>query len=93
MDDEGREREALYERTERLSTSLMTMGSQLKEAIEGVNRTAAASAGDPDQPIGKLVRILNNQLLALTHLDARTDDLATKLDSLSNGKSLPLHLA
>ena len=87
MDDEAREREALYERSERLSTSLINMGVQLKEAIEGVNRAAAASAGNPDQPVGKLVRILNNQLLALTNLDARTDDLTAKTDTLTNGES------
>ena len=87
LDEDGREREVLYERAERLSNALVAMGHQLKEAIEGVNAAAATSVGDPNQPLGKLVRILNNQLQALTHLDARTDTLATKLDKLSMGGS------
>ena len=85
LDEDGRERELLYERAERLSNALVSMGHQLKEAIDGVNAAAATSMGDPNQPIGKLVRILNNQLQALTHLDARTDALAAKLDNLSMG--------
>lgn len=89
LDEEGREREMLYERAERLSSSLVSMGQQLTAAIEGVNTAAASSLGDPTQPIGKLVKILNNQLLALTHLDARTDDLTAKVQSLSMGARSP----
>ena len=91
-DEEGREREVLYERAERMSGALVAMGVQLREAIEGVNAAAAASMGDPNQPLGKLVRILNNQLQALTHMDSRTDDLAGRLDSLSAGVLLTVAL-
>ena len=34
MDDESQERDALYEQAERLSNSLVTMGQQLREAVE-----------------------------------------------------------
>ena len=47
---------------------------------------AAMSMGDPNQPLGKLVKIMNNQLQALTHLDARTDDLAARVELVSSGR-------
>ena len=42
--------------------------------------------GDPNQPLGKLIKIMNNQLQALTHLDARTDDLAARVDTITSGQ-------
>ena len=78
---EGRDRDLLYERAEELSKSLVVMGDQLKEAVERVNVSATNSIASTNQPLGKLVRILNNQLQALTHLDARTDELSAKLDA------------
>ena len=34
LDSDGQERDALYEQAERLSNSLVTMGQQLREAVE-----------------------------------------------------------
>ena len=53
--------------------------------LQGVNAVAAVSMGDPNQPLGKLIKVLNNQLQALTHLDARTDQLAAKVDAVTSG--------
>ena len=44
---------------------------------------ASASMGDTSTPLGKAVRILNNQLQALTAIDERTDALETRLERLS----------
>ena len=52
------------------------------------SRRAAANLGDGSGPLGKLVRVLNNQLNALMQLEAQTDELSGKLASLqtsSNG--------
>lgn len=49
---------------------------------------AATSMGDPTQPLGKLVKIMNNQLQALTHLDMKTDDLAARVEAVSSGESI-----
>lgn len=70
----------------------MSMSQQLRAATEGVNSAAASTAGDPSQPAGKLVRILNNQLLALTHLETRTDELTSKVQELSTGEATALLL-
>ena len=50
---------------------------ELCDVCAGVN----ASLGDPDTPLGKVVRILNNQLQALTHVDERTASLQARLDA------------
>lgn len=44
---------------------------------------ASASMGDTSTPLGKAVRILNNQLQALTAIDERTDALEARLEKLS----------
>ena len=69
--------------------SLLGCHSYLKSALlqQGANAVAAQSMGDPNQPLGKLVKIMNNQLQALSHLDARTDDLSTKVEALTSGES------
>ena len=54
------------------------------ESVQGVNAVAEVSMGDPNQPLGKLIKVLNNQLQALTHLDARTDQLAAKVDAVTS---------
>ena len=43
---------------------------------------AAASLGDAATPLGKVVRILNNQLQALSQVDARVDDLQQRLSDV-----------
>lgn len=39
--------------------------------------------GDTSTPLGKAVRILNNQLQALTAIDERTDALEVRLEKIS----------
>ena len=43
---------------------------------------AAAALGAPDTPLAKAVRILNNQLQALTTIEARTGELEGRLAQL-----------
>ena len=43
---------------------------------------AAASIGNPSTPLGKAVRILNNQLQALTSVDEQTSMLEARLEKL-----------
>ena len=60
--------------------------SNLKNKVTpDVPAGAAASAGDPSTPLGKAVRILNNQLQALTSIDEHTDALDARLEKLSTG--------
>lgn len=75
MDDDATERERLYDKAEALSAMLVRMGAQLQGIVGDVNASAAAAGGDPSTPMAKIVRILNNQLHALTQIDARTAQL------------------
>lgn len=43
---------------------------------------AAASLGDTATPLGKAVRVLNNQLQALAQVDARIDELGARVSEL-----------
>ncbi len=43
---------------------------------------AAAALGAPDTPLAKAVRILNNQLQALTTIETRTGELEGRLGQL-----------
>lgn len=82
LDDDSRERDRLYERAEKVGGLLGHLGEQLKEAIADVNDSTAASLGDAATPLGKAVRILNNQLQALSQVDARIEDLGQRLGEL-----------
>lgn len=84
LDDDSRERDRLYERAERVGALLSHLGEQLKEAIADVNDSTAASLGDTATPLGKAVRILNNQLQALTQMDARIDELSGRVAELGH---------
>ena len=48
---------------------------------------ASASMGDTSTPLGKAVRILNNQLQALTSIDERTDALEARLEKISTSSA------
>lgn len=86
-DDEAAERDALYERAERVTFLMSRLGDQLTEAIEDVNKATSASLGDGNTPLGKLVRILNNQLDALVQLEDQTEELSVKLATLQQTTS------
>lgn len=81
-DDEAVERDVLYERAEKVTAVLTRLGEQLGEAISDTNEVTAASLGDGSAPMGKLVRVLNNQLNALMQLEAQTEEMSEKLASL-----------
>jgi nuclear pore complex protein Nup62 len=44
---------------------------------------AAATLGDTTTPLGKAVRILNNQLQALAQADAQIEDLSQRVAELT----------
>ena len=83
-DDQAMERDALYERTSRLGTTLSQIGEQLGEAIQDVNSVNIASGEAADTSVSKLVRILNNQLNSLVQLESKTGEL----QALVNNRSL-----
>ncbi len=83
-DDQAMERDALYERTSRLGTTLSQIGEQLGEAIQDVNSVNVASGEAADTSVSKLVRILNNQLNSLVQLESKTGEL----QALVNNRSL-----
>ena len=67
-DDEAGQRDALYARAERISAALFKIGDDLKNAISDVNDCAAGSLPPESTPVGSIVRILNNQLAALSQV-------------------------
>lgn len=81
-DDDAIERDALYERAERVGSVLTRVGEQLGDAISEVNEITSASLGDGSAPLSKLVKVLNNQLNALMQLENQTEELSSKLASL-----------
>jgi len=78
-DDQAVERDVLYQRTARLGTVLGQIEEQLTEAIQDVNSVTAANLGDSSGSIGKLVRVMNNQLNALIQLESKTNEVAEEL--------------
>ncbi|KAL4858789.1 Nuclear pore complex protein NUP62 [Chlorella vulgaris] len=86
LDDDSRERDRLYGRAEKVAGLLAHLGDQLKDAIADVNESTSATLGDTTTPLGKAVRILNNQLQALAQADAQIEDLSQRL--LSNSTAV-----
>ena len=87
LDDEGKERDALYEKAEFLGGVLAGLGEQLRSAIADVNDSAAIGLGDGSTPLAKATRILNSQLQALAQLDTRSDELESRLGALRQAES------
>ncbi len=79
-DDQAVERDALYERTSRLGTTLRQIGDQLGDAIHDVNSVNGTSGEAADTSVSKLVRILNNQLNSLVQLEDRTVELMAEVN-------------
>lgn len=52
-------------------------------ASQDVNEQVAVSLGDQHTPLGKVVRVLNNQLQALMQIDARTRELNNAADAVA----------
>lgn len=51
---------------------------------QDVNEQVATSLGDQNTPLGKVVRVLNNQLQALMQIDARTRELNSAADAVAD---------
>ena len=94
MSDEDAERDALYERAEQVSNDLSHMALELRDCIDNVNARSVANQADASNPLSKIVRILNNQLQALTHVDESTEQVAQKLQEVTglSTASLAMHL-
>ena len=88
MSDEDAERDALYERAEQVSNNLSHMAVELRDCIDNVNSRSAATQADATDPLSKIVRILNNQLQALTHVDESTEQITKKLEEITG---VPAH--
>lgn len=86
-DEDTLQRDALYERAETLSSALCKIGDDLKGAIADVNDCAANSLPPEGTPMGSIIRILNNQLAALSQVDSRCAELSHELDhfNVNNG--------
>ena len=82
MDDDSKARDRMYERAEEVAGALAAVGDEFRDAIADVSSSAEASLGDRDTPLGKAVRVLNNQLQALTNVEARTEELERQLREL-----------
>lgn len=92
ISDEDSERDALYDRAEQISNDLSHMALTLRDCISNVNANSATTQADATDPLSKIVRILNNQLQALTHVDESTEQVAKKLEEIT-GMPLALHSA
>jgi len=89
-DDDAMQRDALYERAERISSALCRIGDDLKGAIVDLNDSAAAALPPENSPVGTIIRILNNQLGALSQVDRRCEELAHQVELLSARESSAL---
>ena len=83
MNDDDTERDSLYERAERISAELANMTIELKSCIDSVNSRSGNGQADSADPLSKIVRILNNQLQALTNVDESTEEVTRKLEQLT----------
>ncbi len=90
MNEDDTERDNLYARAERISAELGNMTLELKACIENVNSRSGSGQGDASDPLSKIVRILNNQLQALTNVGATTQDVTTRLEQLTGELSIVL---
>lgn len=88
QDVDTAERDAMYARAEQVSASLAALGGDLAAAVVDVNSAAAAAAGDATSPLAAAVKILNNQLTALSQVEARVAELQAELDRLDNGPTI-----
>ena len=85
MDADAQERDRLYARAQAVSTKLAGVAAELSRSVDDVNAAAAAGLGDPETPLGAVVRILNGQLQALTQLEARVDELSAEVARAAGG--------
>lgn len=85
MDADAQERDRLYERAERISATLAALGSELTTTVEAVNSAQSTVTGGGQSPVGSLVQVLNNQLQALSQIEARVAHVGGDLERLQPG--------
>lgn len=68
LDSDAQERDRLYERAESVSSALLMLGTQLHSTVGDVNAVSSSTLGDSAGPVASIVRILNNQLQALSQV-------------------------
>jgi TolA-binding protein len=68
-----------------VSSKLYVLAQELSATVDQVNSLASASLGNPDTPVGAVVRILNSQLQALNQLEGRVDEMASDVDKIRLG--------
>lgn len=90
MNDDDTERDNLYARAEKISAELGNMTIELKACIENVNSRSGNGQGETTDPLSKIVRILNNQLQALTSVDESSDEVTKRLELLT-GHPVAVH--
>ncbi len=69
--------------TPQVSNVLAMLASELTRTVDTVNDVAAGSMGDPETPLGAVVRILNNQLQALNQMEGRVDELEGEVAAIA----------
>jgi nuclear pore complex protein Nup62 len=65
-----------------VATALNSVAGELTYSVDKINELASASLGDPNTPMGSVVRVLNNQLQALGQIEGRIQDLDKQIDGV-----------
>jgi nuclear pore complex protein Nup62 len=91
LDADAMERDRLYSRAEAVSQALLLVSNDLQSAVLSINEANAASypstgpggggGGGEVDPVSAIVKILNNQLRALTQLDHKVSELGLAMES------------
>lgn len=85
QDDAAAMRDLMYEQAEAVEAELERVGAKLKDTIGHLNASQGGdlSAADGAGPLDVALKILNNQLSALVHIDAKAEELAKRIQLLS----------
>ena len=65
-----------------VASALNVVAGELSYSVDKINELASASLGDPNTPMGSVVRVLNNQLQALGQIEARTAELEKQIEGV-----------
>lgn len=65
-----------------MASALNAVAGELSYSVDKINELASASLGDPNTPMGSVVRVLNNQLQALGQIEGRIQELDRQIDGV-----------
>lgn len=82
MDADSQSRDRLYGRAQQVASALNAVASELTYSVDKINELASASLGDPNTPMGSVVRVLNNQLQALGQIEGRIQELDRQVEGV-----------